>query len=314
MRLFSLGGPTETTIWSIWYEIEEVQDDIVPYGQALPQNRYFILNEQNQPCAVGETGRMYMAGVNLSNGYLLDGQLITKDFAAMDCSHGEPAFRMSDLGYVRADGNIIFAGREEGYLKIKGVRISAAEVEAALARTGFFQDGVVVCCSHPLTAMHELVAVYTLSSGRQEVDLAELKNRLMTELPKSHIPVKWLRIEEIPLTGNVKVDRRQLQSMAQERLYRDISAADAADAASGQQMLADGVLAIVRDCQPQQSQHVNPIFYQTDMLAAGIRLKQLMVIAQEISARFHIQIEFSTLVQCKTVQDVVNQVHSKMMV
>ena len=65
-----------------------------------------------------------------------------KDFVDIQVSENETqtAFRMSDQGYFREDGNIIFAGREEGYLKIKGVRISAAEVENALTKHPYIHN------------------------------------------------------------------------------------------------------------------------------------------------------------------------------
>ncbi|NUE66322.1 AMP-binding protein [Snodgrassella sp. ESL0253] len=306
-RLFSLGGPTETTIWSIWHEITAADVDVIPYGRALPHNQYYILDEQLQPCALGEVGQMYMAGVNLSNGYLLDGQLLTGDFVSLQCDAGKTALRMSDLGYVRADGNIIFAGRTEGYLKIKGVRISAAEVEAVLAKSGCLQDCVVVCCTHPVTSMHELVAVYTLPQGEQQVDIGALKESLMASLPKSHIPTRWLAIEEIPLTRNVKVDRKLVQQMAQERLYQ------AAAAAGQNQAVADDVVAIFRDCRPQQADDAGDIFVHTEILTIGMRLKQLMRVAKRIAEQFDVQLDAPALVRCKTVQDVVQQVQQKML-
>lgn len=68
-RLFSLGGPTETTIWSIWHEILDDDQHTIPYGKALAHNQYHILNEQHAPCETGTIGTMYMSGINLSNGY-----------------------------------------------------------------------------------------------------------------------------------------------------------------------------------------------------------------------------------------------------
>ncbi|MGM7310885.1 acinetobactin non-ribosomal peptide synthetase subunit BasA, partial [Acinetobacter baumannii] len=200
-RLFSLGGPTETTIWSIWHEINEQDQEIIPYGKALENNRYFILDENLKPCQMGEVGTMYMTGLNLSNGYLLDGEIYYKDFVEIQVSENETqtAFRMSDQGYFREDGNIIFAGREEGYLKIKGVRISAAEVENALTKNPYIHNCVVVSCVHPTTETQELVAVYTLENKYKTTRLnsPELKNFLKIHLPSSHIPSKYLAVETI---------------------------------------------------------------------------------------------------------------------
>ncbi len=222
-RLFSLGGPTETTIWSIWHEINEQDQEIIPYGKALENNRYFILDENLKPCQMGEVGTMYMIGLNLSNGYLLDGEINYKDFVDIQVSENETqtAFRMSDQGYFREDGNIIFAGREEGYLKIKGVRISAAEVENALTKNPYIHNCVVVSCVHPTTETQELVAVYTLENKYKTTRLnsPELKNFLKIHLPSSHIPSKYLAVETIPLTRNGKIDRKAVQEIAQGKIY-----------------------------------------------------------------------------------------------
>lgn len=309
-RLFSLGGPTETTIWSIWHEITAQDVDVIPYGQALPHNHYYILDEALQPCALGEVGQMYMSGVNLSNGYLLDGQMLTNDFVPLDCAGGNVALRMSDLGYVREDGNIIFAGRTQGYLKIKGVRISAAEVEAVLAKSGGLADCVVVGCTHPVTAMQELVAVYKLPAGMEDVDILALKERLLLSLPKSHIPTRWLAVEEIPLTRNVKIDRKLVQQMAQKQLYP--SAPQAETTSVQEQTLTANIVAIFRDFHSQSAASTENITGHTEILAMGMRLKQLMQVAGRIKKQFDIKLEAPLLLRCKTIQDVVRQVQQKM--
>lgn len=310
-RLFSLGGPTETTIWSIWHEITAEDIDVIPYGKALAHNRYYILDEQLQPCAIGEVGRMYMSGVNLSNGYLLNGQLQTGDFVSLGCDEEKIAFRMSDLGYMRDDGNIIFAGRTEGYLKIKGVRISAAEVEAALAKSGYFQDSLVVGCTHPVTQMHELVAVYTLPANQSDADINALKTCLMADLPKSHIPTRWLMIEEIPLTRNVKVDRKLIQQMAQERLYQ-ATPPQAKVTATQELAVTDDILAIFRECLPQTAENAVNISARTEILITGMRLKQLIMLSDKLTQQFGIRLDTAVLLRCKTIQDVVNEISRRM--
>ncbi|MFG4614109.1 acinetobactin non-ribosomal peptide synthetase subunit BasA, partial [Acinetobacter baumannii] len=252
-RLFSLGGPTETTIWSIWHEINEQDQEIIPYGKALENNRYFILDENLKPCQMGEVGTMYMAGLNLSNGYLLDGEINYKDFVDIQVSENETqtAFRMSDQGYFREDGNIIFAGREEGYLKIKGVRISAAEVENALTKNPYIHNCVVISCVHPTTETQELVAVYTLENKYKTTRLnsPELKNFLKIHLPSSHIPSKYLAVETIPLTRNGKIDRKAVQEIAQGKIYVSSTlSANSSKASSAVAEVGDSVLSVFREC------------------------------------------------------------------
>ncbi|OOW33962.1 peptide synthetase, partial [Acinetobacter baumannii] len=315
-RLFSLGGPTETTIWSIWHEINEQDQEIIPYGKALKNNRYFILDENLKPCQMGEVGTMYMTGLNLSNGYLLDGEINYKDFVDIQVSENETqtAFRMSDQGYFREDGNIIFAGREEGYLKIKGVRISAAEVENALTKNPYIHNCVVISCVHPTTETQELVAVYTLENKYKTTRLnsPELKNFLKIHLPSSHIPSKYLAVETIPLTRNGKIDRKAVQEIAQGKIYVSSTlSANSSKASSAVAEVGDSVLSVFRECIADSQAEKMDIFYRSEILDIGIRPKQLMSIAQKLSQKLNTQIDFYTLVSCKTIQDVVNKVEQQ---
>ncbi|MFW6535464.1 acinetobactin non-ribosomal peptide synthetase subunit BasA [Acinetobacter baumannii] len=315
-RLFSLGGPTETTIWSIWHEINEQDQEIIPYGKALENNQYFILDENLKPCQMGEVGTMYMTGLNLSNGYLLDGEINYKDFVDIQVSENETqtAFRMSDQGYFREDGNIIFAGREEGYLKIKGVRISAAEVENALTKNPYIHNCVVVSCVHPTTETQELVAVYTLENKYKTTRLnsPELKNFLKIHLPSSHIPSKYLAVETIPLTRNGKIDRKAVQEIAQGKIYvTSTLSANSSKASSAVAEVRDSVLSVFRECIADSQAEKMDIFYRSEILDIGIRPKQLMSIAQKLSQKLNTQIDFYTLVSCKTIQDVVNKVEQQ---
>ncbi|CAA0186134.1 acinetobactin non-ribosomal peptide synthetase subunit BasA [Acinetobacter baumannii] len=315
-RLFSLGGPTETTIWSIWHEINEKDQEIIPYGKALENNRYFILDENLKPCQMGEVGTMYMTGLNLSNGYLLDGEIYYKDFVEIQVSENETqtAFRMSDQGYFREDGNIIFAGREEGYLKIKGVRISAAEVENALTKNPYIHNCVVISCVHPTTETQELVAVYTLENKYKTTRLnsPELKNFLKVHLPSSHIPSKYLAVETIPLTRNGKIDRKAVQEIAQGKIYVSSTlSANSSKTSSSVAEVGDSVLSVFRECIADSQAEKMDIFYRSEILDIGIRPKQLMSIAQKLSQKLNTQIDFYTLVSCKTIQDVVNKVEQQ---
>ncbi|MDH2594312.1 acinetobactin non-ribosomal peptide synthetase subunit BasA [Acinetobacter baumannii] len=315
-RLFSLGGPTETTIWSIWHEINEQDQEIIPYGKALENNRYFILDENLKPCQMGEVGTMYMTGLNLSNGYLLDGEIYYKDFVEIQVSENETqtAFRMSDQGYFREDGNIIFAGREEGYLKIKGVRISAAEVENALTKNPYIHNCVVVSCVHPTTETQELVAVYTLENKYKTTRLnsPELKNFLKIHLPSSHIPSKYLAVETIPLTRNGKIDRKAVQEIAQGKIYVSSTlSANSSKTSSSVAEVGDSVLSVFRECIADSQAEKMDIFYRSEILDIGIRPKQLMSIAQKLSQKLNTEIDFYTLISCKTIQDVVNKVEQQ---
>ena len=135
-RLLSLGGPTETTIWSIWHDIVAEDSAKVPYGRPLPGNRYWLLNERGEHCPAGVAGRIHTAGVNLALGYLENGELTQHDFVIVRDEAGQQAraFRTSDCGRYRPDGVMMFDSRVNGYVKVRGVRVSLPDIEMELIK------------------------------------------------------------------------------------------------------------------------------------------------------------------------------------
>lgn len=317
-RLISIGGPTETTILSIWHEITPQDRDVIPYGKALKHNEYHLLNLHGEFCPVGVIGQMYMTGVNLSNGYLLDGQVLQKDFVLLTLPNGEQkrAFRMSDKGYFRADGSIIFAGRDEGYLKVRGVRIAASEVENALLKHAEITDCVVMTCINPVFEGNELVAIYTTAHPQTGgLNPAALRQFLQSFVPNSHIPSRWLYLSEFPITRNGKIDRKALQKSAQETLYQTyVPASPAEPMQSPQPQLEQDILQLLRQSLPAQQSSAD-LFMETEILAVGMTPSYLNRLAKHCAQQFNTPIDFYMLAKCKTVQEMVdnikNQVNQK---
>ncbi len=220
-HLSSIGGPTETTIWSIWHDVTAKDIDVIPYGTSVPNNKYYILNEQNRHCPDWVTGTICMAGANLSNGYLMDGVLEMKDFVTVTSAQGNEllVFKTSDKGYLRDDGEIIIVGRKEGYLKVRGVRIASAEVEAALRKIPAIKDAAAFTCINPVYEGNELVAAYITHQG-EEISVKEFRRHLQGALPNSHVPSRWLKLDAFPLTRNQKVDRKTLAEIALKKIYQ----------------------------------------------------------------------------------------------
>jgi len=131
----SMGGATEASIWSIYYDINrsEVFDKSVPYGKPMANQQFYVLNGYMEPCPDYVEGSLYIAGEGLSLGYLNDEALNAEKFGKLPKT-GERIYRTGDRGYYREDGNIIFRGREAGdeQVKIHGHRIELEEIRVAL--------------------------------------------------------------------------------------------------------------------------------------------------------------------------------------
>lgn len=132
-EIVSLGGATEASIWSIYYDIREVKQwwTSIPYGKPLSNQRFYVLNDLLCDCPEFVIGELYIGGIGLALGYFNDEELTEKKFIVHPASK-ERIYRTGDLGYYLPDGNIQFIGREDGQIKINGYRIELGEIENAL--------------------------------------------------------------------------------------------------------------------------------------------------------------------------------------
>ena len=130
--LFSLGGATEASIWSIEHPIrpEDTQLASIPYGRALTGQTMEVLDALGRPCPPGVRGEIHIGGVGLATGYANDP--VRTDERFIRHPDGRRLYRTGDLGRVRADGSLEFLGRQDDQVKIRGYRIELAEIDAAL--------------------------------------------------------------------------------------------------------------------------------------------------------------------------------------
>jgi epothilone synthetase B len=129
----SVGGPTETTLWNIWYPIGAVDPEwkSIPYGRPIANNRYSVRSETLDPCPVWVPGQLCCAGLGLALGYWNDPEAELRAFVRCP-STGERLYRTGDLGRLLPDGNIEILGRVDLQVKLHGQRIELGEIEAAL--------------------------------------------------------------------------------------------------------------------------------------------------------------------------------------
>jgi amino acid adenylation domain-containing protein len=208
----SLGGATEASIWSIAHPIGAVDPgwDSIPYGRALRNQSFHVLDSQLAPRPTGVAGELYIGGAGVARGYLADPERTRASFVFHPRS-GERLYRTGDLGRWLPDGNIEFLGRADSQVKIHGYRVELGEVEselerhpdvtAAVARAVRGEDGE-----------NRLLAYYTLRPGA-EPGAEELRRHLSETLPGYMIPSTLTALEELPLSANGKVDRDALDGL-----------------------------------------------------------------------------------------------------
>ena len=132
-QIISLGGATETSIWSVLYPIQHIDKTwkSIPYGKAMRNQKIYVLNTHLEYCPEHIEGDIYIAGEGLAIGYL-DDPAQTNSHFIWHPKTGERLYRASDKGRLLPSGDIEFLGREDTQVKIGGYRIELGEIEKAL--------------------------------------------------------------------------------------------------------------------------------------------------------------------------------------
>ncbi|MFK5977253.1 MAG: amino acid adenylation domain-containing protein, partial [Sulfurovum sp.] len=144
IKVMSLGGATEGTIWSIWYEIEEIKEDwkTIPYGIPLPNQGIYILNRDLTPCPVGVKGDLYITGISVSLGYYNSINRTKQSFI----NHPTLGYiyKTGDLGILNREGFYEFSGRDDNQVKIRGFRVELGEIESKINKFEKIKDNITL--------------------------------------------------------------------------------------------------------------------------------------------------------------------------
>ena len=211
-HLLHLYGPTEGTTFTTWYEVNEVAAGArtVPIGRPLSNTEVWVLDRQMQLVPVGVAGELFISGDGIAREYLGEPELTADKFVPHPYSTkpGSRLYRTGDLVRYLSDGNIRFLKRRDHQVKIRGFRVELGEIEAALDQYWAITESVVID-RDDLGGGTRLVA-YIVSEEGVEPAAAELHAFLKEKIPSYMIPSIFVTIEEIPLTPNGKVNRREL--------------------------------------------------------------------------------------------------------
>ena len=214
-RVVSVGGPTETTLWNIWYPVETVDPNwkSIPYGQPIANTKYYILNPTLNECPTWVAGELCCAGIGLAQGYWRNEEKTHTSFSNHPIT-GERIYRTGDLGRYLPNGTIEFIGRVDFQIKIQGHRIEAGEIEVALMQHSGIRTAIVEAVRDENKNEKARLIGYIIPSANPAPTGEELGNFLREKLPSYMIPTAFVFLEKLPLSANGKVNRRRLQKTA----------------------------------------------------------------------------------------------------
>jgi acyl carrier protein len=179
--------------------------EVLPLGKGIPGVQLILRNPAGDLCGVGELGEIHFRSPHLAAGYLNDPSQSAERFGVPETPGSPRTYRTGDLGRYLPDGSVVFAGRSDRQVKLRGFRVEPAEVEAALVDHPEIGEAIVVLREDMPGGPG--LAAYIVPGVPEDLRLF-LRNRL----PDHMIPAAFFGLVRLPLTPNGKLDTGALPS------------------------------------------------------------------------------------------------------
>jgi len=292
-RLFNTYGPTETTVVALAFEIKAgyKPKTTVPIGQPLPGYKLYITDINRHIVPEGIAGELLVAGESLALGYLNRELEQNKAFIWFETPDNglQRCYCTGDLVSTGKDGLVYYQGRVDAQVKIRGFRVEPGEIEQQICS----MIGVGTCfvaISANASGEKSLYAFYTEKNA--ETNAQTIKDELKKKLPGYMIPDMILKVDEIPLTSNGKVDKKNLITIAKEK--KTLSTNEIVNPTNETE---EFVLNLWKDILKVKAMGIDDDFFDL----GGHSLKAVQLIA-EIKKQKEINIPLASLIQNSTVR------------
>ncbi|MFC1416153.1 amino acid adenylation domain-containing protein [Streptacidiphilus cavernicola] len=209
-------GPTETTTFAVCHRIDRDPDlgASVPIGSPLQNVELLVMGDDGAPVPAGTPGELWIGGAGVSRGYWQRPELTEQKFvtvtdpAVTGAAGPRRYYRSGDLVRQRPDGVVEYQGRIDDQFKLRGFRIEPGEIENLLT-----EHPQVRTASVGIRESHlgdpRLVA-WVVPAQPEGLDRRALRAHLTARVPDYMVPAAFVQLDELPITGNGKTDRRAL--------------------------------------------------------------------------------------------------------
>jgi acyl-coenzyme A synthetase/AMP-(fatty) acid ligase/aryl carrier-like protein len=217
-RVLDLYGPTETTTYSTFTERQPGAPATI--GRPIANTTIHILDAHHQPVPIGVTGEIYIGGAGVARGYWARPELTAERFIENPFGEdGSRLYRTGDLGRWRTDGQIVYLGRADRQVKVRGHRIEPGEIEAVLTQEPAIREAAVIATTE---ADGEVRLVAYVVASAEMPATSSLRDALKQRLPDFMIPSVFVALDTFPRTANGKLDRGALPGTDAPRLAAEV--------------------------------------------------------------------------------------------
>lgn len=210
-RLLNLYGPTETTVYSTFKDLTNTSN--ITIGTPIDNTQVYILNDNNKLLPNGQVGEICIGGDGVGLGYYNNEEKTNTVFIKNPYGN-ETIYKTGDLGYWNKDKELICLGRKDHQIKIRGYRIELDDISNNIMSFGNI-DKCVVIDKEDKNNKKYLVAYFV---SEKDINTSELKKYLIDLLPNYMIPSYFIKLDQLPLTLNHKIDRKALPDPTKQDL------------------------------------------------------------------------------------------------
>ncbi len=212
IRYINAYGPTEDTVCTTVWEYGQFYSNTIPIGKPIANNRIYIVDDKMELVPIGLQGELCISSDALARGYLNQPELTKEKFVPNPYEAGNIMYRTGDLVRWLEDGNIEYLGRIDQQVKIRGFRIELSEIENSLLKIDGMKEAVVIAREE--SSGDKFLFAYYISDKKYSA--SEIRNELKKSLPNYMLPSYYMRVEEIPLTINGKLDKEKLPMIQED--------------------------------------------------------------------------------------------------
>jgi amino acid adenylation domain-containing protein len=219
LRIVNHYGPTETCVGMLMHVASDA-DAALPLGRPIGGMSAFVLDDALEPVQPGIAGELYVGGPGVARGYRGQPGLTAGRFVASPCGTGERLYRTGDRVRQRSDGALVFLGRGDDQLKIRGFRVEPGELQARLRELPGVADAAVLPGEGESGGA--VLWAWVVPRAGAALDAAALRLALQGSLPAWLVPEAIVVLDAMPLTANGKIDRKALPRPVQAAAARRI--------------------------------------------------------------------------------------------
>lgn len=197
-------GPTENTTFSCCYQIDKKYTDSIPIGGPIANSTCYVVSNDNNLQPIGIPGELWVGGDGVARGYFNNDKMTSEKFIYSNIVNTR-IYKTGDLVKWDSDGHLIFLGRIDNQIKIRGFRVELSEISTVINSYEHVKEVYTI-----FDTVHNKKAICSYIVADKEIDFEDLKKYLGNQLPKYMIPTYFMQLDSLPINQNGKVNKKLL--------------------------------------------------------------------------------------------------------